>query len=136
MPLPPHLYHAGLTKITCEIDREIISYPAKGRSNWLRYVLAQSKNGKSTNLNMKAAAVLVWLDDGENPALDSFVPQLVQPPPSPNPESWWCLEDAIAYAYEIDKRDHRKVPWIKAGDTILGPDQIIQAYKVRFAGRG
>jgi hypothetical protein len=28
------------------------------------------------NLNMKAAAVLVWLDDGENLALDSFVPQI------------------------------------------------------------
>jgi hypothetical protein len=124
MPLPPHLYHAGLTKITCEIDREFISYPA------LAEILfsAKQKNGKLMNLNMKAAAVLVWLDDGENPALDSFVPQSVQPPPSPNPESWWCLEDAIAYAHEIDKRDHGKVPWIKAGDTILGPDQISRAY--------
>jgi hypothetical protein len=88
------------------------------------------------NLNMKAAAVLIWLADGENPALTSFAPQLVQPPPNPNPESWWCLEDAIAFVHEIDKREHGKVPWIKTGDTILGPDQIMQAYKVHFAASG
>jgi hypothetical protein len=64
------------------------------------------------NLNMRASSVLVWLNDGENPALDSFVPQLVQPPPHPNPEPWWCLEDAIVYVHEIDKRSHGKVPWI------------------------
>jgi len=79
------------------------------------------------NLNMKAAAVLVWLDDSENPALDSFGPQLVQPPPSPNPEAWWCLEDAIKHANDF-ARDHKKVPWIKTGNTILGPDQISRAY--------
>jgi hypothetical protein len=60
------------------------------------------------NLNMRAAAVLVWLDDGEHPALDSFVPQLVRPPPHPNPEPWWCLEDAIVYVHEIDQCDHGK----------------------------
>jgi hypothetical protein len=90
------------------------------------------------NLKMKAAAVLIWLDDGEDPALDGFVPQLVQPPPNPNPESWWCLEDAIMYVqetkHETDKHEHGKVPWIKTGDTILGPDQIIKAYKLRFGG--
>jgi hypothetical protein len=80
------------------------------------------------NLNMRASAVLVWLPDGEHAALDSFVPQLVLPPPIPNPEPWWCLEDAIIYVQEIDKRDHGKVPWIKAGDTVLGPDQISRAY--------
>jgi hypothetical protein len=51
------------------------------------------------NLNMRAAAMLVWLPDGENPAFESFVPESVQPPPSLNPEAWWCLEDAIVYAH-------------------------------------
>jgi hypothetical protein len=86
------------------------------------------------NLNMQTSAVLVWLVDGEHPALDSFDPQLVQPPPSPNPEPWWCLEDAIMYANEAD-RDHKKVPWIKTGDVILGPDQINRSYSILRAAR-
>lgn len=86
------------------------------------------------NLNMRASAVLVWLADGEHPAHDSFGPQLVQPPPNPNPESWWCLEDAIVHVNEID-RDHRKVPWIKTGDVILGPDQISRSYNILRAAR-
>jgi hypothetical protein len=45
------------------------------------------------NLNMRASAVLAWLPDGERADLDGFGPQLVYPPPHPNPESWWCLED-------------------------------------------
>jgi hypothetical protein len=87
------------------------------------------------NFNMKASAVLVWLDDGEHPALDSFTVRSVQPPPVPNPEPWWCLEDAIVYVREIDKPDHGKVPWIKAGDTIIGPDQISQVYDDLLAAR-
>jgi hypothetical protein len=86
------------------------------------------------NLNMRASAVLVWLADGEHPAHDSFAPQLVQPPPSPNPESWWCLEDAIVHVNEAD-RDHKKVPWIKTGDVILGPDQISRSYSILRAVR-
>ena len=86
------------------------------------------------NLNMRASAVLVWLADGEHPAHDSFSPQLVQPPPSPNPESWWCLEDAIVHVNDAD-RDHGKVPWIKTGDAILGPDQISRAYSTLRAAR-
>jgi hypothetical protein len=38
------------------------------------------------NLNMRAAAILVWLSEGENAGLDSFSPQMVIPTPSPNPE--------------------------------------------------
>jgi hypothetical protein len=102
----------------------------------IRLATQKTKNGRLMNLNMKAAAVLIWLDVGENPALDSFVPQLVQPPPSPNPESWWCLQDAIVYVHEMSELEHGKVPWIKTGDTILGPDQIIQAYNVRFVASG
>jgi len=86
------------------------------------------------NLNMRASAVLVWLPDGEYPSHDSFGPQLVQPPPSPTPESWWCLEDAIVYVNQAD-RDHRKVPWIKTGDVMLGPDQISRAYSMLRAAR-
>jgi hypothetical protein len=86
------------------------------------------------NLNMRASAVLVWLTDGEHPAHDNFRPELVQPPPSPNPESWWYLEDAIVYVTETD-RDHTKVPWIKTGDVILGPDQISRSYSILRAAR-
>jgi hypothetical protein len=95
---------------------------------------AKQEAENSMNLNMRASAVLVWLADGEHPAHDSFSPQLVQPPPSPNPESWWCLEDAIVHVNDAD-RDHGKVPWIKTGDAILGPDQISRAYSTLRAAR-
>ena len=84
---------------------------------------------------MRAAAILVWLPEGENPDLDNFGPQMVFPPPSPNPEAWWCLEDAINYASGADRGDHKKVPWIKTGDAILGPDQISRAHSVLRAAR-
>jgi hypothetical protein len=79
-------------------------------------------------VNMRASAVLVWLPEGETPAIDSFDPRNVQPPPTPNPEPWWFLEEAVIYAREVERRGHEKVPWIKTGDTLLSPDQIIQAY--------
>jgi hypothetical protein len=87
------------------------------------------------NLNMRAAAILVWLPEGENPGLDSFSPQMVFSPPSPNPEAWWCLEDVIHYVNGADRGDHKKVPWIKTGDAILGPDQISRAYGALRAAR-
>lgn len=80
------------------------------------------------NLNMRASAVLIWLDDSENPALENFGPANVRTPPHPNPEAWWRLDEALKYALSTAQPDHGKVPWIKTGDTILGPDQIRRAY--------
>jgi hypothetical protein len=85
-------------------------------------------------LNMRASAVLVWPPDGEHLALDSFLPQLVQPPPSPNPKSWWCLEDAIVDVNGAD-RDHGRAPWIKTGDAFIGSDRISRAYSTLRAAR-
>jgi hypothetical protein len=100
------------------------------------YPWRKAKNlGNTMNLNMRAAAILVWLPEGENPGQDSFSPQMVFQPPSPNPEAWWCLEDAIRYVNGSDRGDHKKVPWIKTGDAILGPDQISRAYSALRAAR-
>jgi len=78
-------------------------------------------------LNMLASAVLVWLPKGEHPTVDSFDVRNAIPPPVPNPEPWWYLEDAIVHAREVVS-DHGKLPWIKTGETLLGPEQIVQAY--------
>ena len=78
-------------------------------------------------MDMRASAVLIWLDEGVNPAQEGFGPSKVCSPPSPNPEAWWLLEEAIRYVGGIS-RDHRKMPWIKTGDTLLGPAQIDLAY--------
>ena len=61
---------------------------------------------------MMAAAVRIWLPRGE--AIESFGPGRIEPPPRPNPESWWLLSDAIVNAREVS-RAHDKVPWIKTG---------------------
>jgi hypothetical protein len=42
-----------------------------------------NKPGNSVNLNMRASAVLVWLDDSENPALESFAPTACSPLQTP-----------------------------------------------------
>jgi hypothetical protein len=84
------------------------------------------------NLNMRASAVLVWLDHSENPTLESFAPTDVQSPPNPNPEAWWRLDEAIKHASEV-RREHKKVPWIKTSDAILGPEQISRAYSAMRA---
>lgn len=85
-------------------------------------------------LNMQASAVLVWLPEGEIPTTVSF-PDKVLPPPTPNPESWWSLEDAIVYAREVDRTGHNKVPWIKTGDTLLSQEEIFHAYSEILATR-
>ena len=85
-------------------------------------------------LNMQASAVLVWLPEGETPEIVSF-PDKVVPPPSPNPEPWWSLEDAIVYAREVDRTGHKKVPWIKTGDTLLSQEEIFHAYNGILAAR-
>jgi hypothetical protein len=79
------------------------------------------------NLNMRASAVLIWLYDSENPTLESFGPGNVSSPPQPNPEAWWWFAEAVKHAVEAP-REHKKVPWIKTGGTILGPNQILQTY--------
>jgi len=78
-------------------------------------------------LNMRAAAVLVWLPTGKEPTVDSFDAEQAKPPPVPNPEPWWYLEDAVVHAREVVS-NHGKVPWIKTGETLLGPVEITQAY--------
>jgi hypothetical protein len=85
-------------------------------------------------LNLHASAVLVWLPEGETPTTASF-PDQVLPPPSPNPEPWWSLEDAIVYVREVDRTSHKKVPWIKTGDTLLSQEDILHAYGGILAAR-
>jgi len=78
-------------------------------------------------LDMMAAAALIWLPRGEVPTIGSFEPDRIEPPPASNPETLWLLRDAIVHACEVS-RVHDKVPWIKTGGTLLDEDQIFQAY--------
>jgi hypothetical protein len=52
---------------------------------------------------------------------------MVQPPPSPNPQAWWVLHEAVAYAVTLQQK-HGKVPWIKTGEQILRPEEITDLY--------
>jgi len=79
-------------------------------------------------LDTLASAVLVWLPKGVTPAVDALETAKVGPPPNPNPEPWWCLEDAVIRASEV-QRDHDKAPWIKVGQELLDPSEIAQAYR-------
>ena len=78
----------------------------------------------------KADVVLVWLPAGDTPTEESFDLENLQPPPVPNPEEWRTLQEAIKHAVEtMPYATHAKEPWIKAGETLLDPDEISRRYK-------
>lgn len=77
-------------------------------------------------LNLKDAAIVVWMPTGAEPSLDSFEQANVQAPPSPNPEAWWELGPALASARMTSVPG--KEPWIKVGSETLNPAQVIAAY--------
>jgi hypothetical protein len=77
------------------------------------------------NLDTSAEAELMWLPKGVTPTAPDFRYDVIEPPPGPNTEGRWTLEDAAMHAAEV-MRDHDKVPWIKTGDRILGPSEIAQ----------
>jgi hypothetical protein len=79
------------------------------------------------NLDLTASAILIWLPKGDKPDVQQFDKGKIQPPPSPNPEPWWLLHEAIKYARTLDHSDG-KLPWIKTGTQILSPDDIIRVY--------
>lgn len=79
------------------------------------------------SLPLFASAILVWLPEGIEPDLQRFDVSAVQSPPSPNPEPWWLLHEAITYSVELIDNGNKR-PWIKVGDKILSPDEIHQIY--------
>lgn len=80
-----------------------------------------------SNLPWQASAILFWLPRGEQPTKD-FNPSEQSNSSSPAPEPWWELHDAVRYAVELDK-DGTFEPWIKTGEIILSPKDILEAYE-------
>lgn len=84
------------------------------------------------DLPFKAAAVLLWLPDGETPIAGDFQiteDETSKAPPHPNPEAWHELGDALGSALHTIRDAHQKLPWIKVGDIILSPKDIARAYE-------
>ncbi|WP_186388573.1 hypothetical protein [Stappia sp. TSB10P1A] len=84
-----------------------------------------------TALSYTASAVLIWLPEGQEPKAEDFAVDGAEKlsPPYPNPETWWELGQAVKYAREADSANHMKLPWIKTGDELLSPDDVLQAYE-------
>jgi hypothetical protein len=81
------------------------------------------------------AAVLIWLLPDQKPDIQNLDRAAVVAPPTPNPEPWWNVRDAIFYAAELAVDDrHGKVPWIKWGHELLSPQEITDAYQRLKAG--
>jgi hypothetical protein len=87
--------------------------------------------------SLQSAAVLVWAMTETPPAASALDPVYVQTPPHPNPVPFWRLSDAIEHASEtlLNGRHYGKAPWIKAGDSILGPTEIASLYQSILAAR-
>jgi len=84
-----------------------------------------------SDLPFKAAAVVIWLPEGEEPKAFDFAlgDDKSLSPPYPNPEAWWELGQAITSVRTVEKGDHKKLPWIKVGERVLSPDETLQAYE-------
>jgi hypothetical protein len=80
------------------------------------------------DINFEDAAVLVWLPKGVMPKPEHFGPQANLSPPSPNPEAWWTLGDALLHS-RMAQGDYEKEPWIKVGGNVLSPVQVLKAYE-------
>lgn len=78
-------------------------------------------------LNTAAEADLIWLSPGETATIEHFDQAHVDPPPHPNPDPYWTLEDAAVHVFEAI-RDHDKLPWIRTQGRILDLGEIRQVY--------
>ncbi|MGQ4274964.1 hypothetical protein [Terrihabitans sp. B22-R8] len=74
------------------------------------------------------SAVLIWLPPDADPRQPDFSMDVASAPPDPNPEPWWRLSDAVRYACTLD-HDTGKIPWIKAGEDLLGPKEIREMFE-------
>jgi hypothetical protein len=81
------------------------------------------------NIPLFAAAVLIWLPKGERPDPQILASSKVVPPPNPNPEPWWNLRDAVIYLVELQEK-HGKLPWIKWGQELMSPEEILEIYQL------
>lgn len=83
------------------------------------------------DLQYKASAVVIWLPEGDEPKAEHFSQgdDKALGPPYPNPCAWWELGQAVIDARTQLSGNHGKVPWIKAGERVLAPDEILKAYE-------
>lgn len=82
-----------------------------------------------SQLPWNSSAIVLWLPKGETPdEAKHFNVEANLQPPHPNPEAWWNLGQALLNVRTVI-HDHGKEPWIKVGDEILPPDQILKAYE-------
>jgi hypothetical protein len=80
-------------------------------------------------LPWQSSAMVIWLPEGEAPdAAKHFNVEADLRPPNPNPEAWWDLGQAVINV-RIADRSHTKLPWIKVGDVLLSPDEVLGAYE-------
>lgn len=82
------------------------------------------------SLPWRSSAIVLWLPEGETPGdAKQFNVEADLRPPSPNPEAWWELGQALLSIRAADAHRHGKVPWIKVGESIVPPDEILRAYE-------
>jgi hypothetical protein len=84
-----------------------------------------------------ASAVVLWLPKGEQPdEAKHFNVEVKLDPPHPNPEAWWDLGQAVI-SVRTAHETHGKEPWIKVGEQILPPNEILGAYEfLKHHGHG
>ena len=79
-------------------------------------------------LPWNSSAIVLWLPDGEHPSgTEHFTCGATLHPPTCNPMAWWNLGQAVTHAGTSDN-DHGKRPWIKAGEVVLSPNDVLRSY--------
>jgi hypothetical protein len=69
------------------------------------------------NIPLTASCVLAWLPKGT-----TVVPSNLGPA---DLEAWWQVADAARAAATRARKEPDREPWIKVGDQILGPKEVL-----------
>ncbi len=77
-------------------------------------------------LDLKAAAILIWMPPGEEPSLNAIGLDATKEQRSIRVEGYWELGAALTAARGSSYQ--APVAWVRVGTTLLNPDQVGRAY--------
>ena len=81
-----------------------------------------------SKLPWESSAIVLWLKDGEEPiGNEHFSCRAELHPPECNPMAWWNLGQAVIHV-GTNGNNHGKQPWIKVGETLLSPPDVLRSY--------
>jgi hypothetical protein len=83
-------------------------------------------------LDPKASATLVWMDDDSTPTSEAIAHGLISKKLEPNPHGLWELGVALVIGAHPQAP---VVPWIKTGSHLIPPGEVPRLYEAFKSGQ-